>query len=132
MLGVIMQIIDIYTTSRFDPERSILREQLGGGYVVQTCAVAAENYCFEVSQARHFILGFEVAGPRSAEFLSLITEDYIFQHPGIHPKTLAAYLQDRTRHPLRRRAGAGPSNPSSSVALSKAPRRSLTRAVVGE
>ncbi|MDH2297229.1 hypothetical protein [Cobetia sp. 29-18-1] len=81
-----MKIIDIYTASRFNPERSILREQLGGGYVVQTCAVAAENYCFEVSQSRHFILGFEVAGARSAEFLSIITEDYVFQHPGFARK----------------------------------------------
>jgi len=126
-----MKIIDIYTASRFNPERSILREQLGGGYVVQTCAVAAENYCFEVSQSRHFILGFEVAGARSAEFLSIITEDYLFQHPGIRPETLSAYLQDRARHPLRRRAASAPSATALSATASGAARRSVTSTAVG-
>ncbi|WP_404324784.1 hypothetical protein HA399_09525 [Cobetia sp. UIB-001] len=94
--------------------------------MVQTCAVAAENYCFEVSQSRHFILGFEVAGARSAEFLSIITEDYVFQHPGIRPETLSAYLQDRARHPLRRRAASAPSATASGAA-----RRSVTSVAVG-
>lgn len=99
--------------------------------MVQTCAVAAENYCFEVSQSRHFILGFEVAGARSAEFLSIITEDYVFQHPGIRPETLSAYLQDRARHPLRRRAASAPSATAPSATASSAARRSVARIAVG-
>ncbi|WP_158773447.1 hypothetical protein [Cobetia sp. L2A1] len=97
-----MQIVEIYTETRFNPERSILKERLGEDYVVQTCAADAPNFCFEVSQGRNFILGFEVAGARSAEFLSIITEDYVYQHPGILPEVLSEYLKSRARHPLRR------------------------------
>lgn len=98
-----MKTVNIYMESRFNLERSILKESLGDGYVARTCAAQAPNFLFEVHQGQDFVLGIEVAGARSAEFLSIITEDYVYQHPSIEPKTLAEYLKSRAQHPIRRR-----------------------------
>lgn len=98
-----MQIVEIYNETRFNPERSILKERLGEGYITQSCATDRVNYFFEVIKERRFVLGFEVEGPRSVEFLSIITADYVYQHPGIAPESLSHYLQTRARQPLRTR-----------------------------
>lgn len=57
-----MKTVNIYMESRFNPERSILKESLGDGYVARTCAAEAPNFLFEVHQGQDFVLGIEVAG----------------------------------------------------------------------
>lgn len=40
-----MKTVNIYMGSRFNLERSILKESLGDGYVARTCAAQAPTSC---------------------------------------------------------------------------------------